>query len=236
MTLPVALLAGGLATRLHPITATIPKSLVEVAGRPFIEHQLLQLRGQGYRSVVICVGHLGGLIEKAVGDGSRLGMHVSYSHEGERLLGTGGALRNAASQLGERFLVMYGDSYLSCDYAAVEQAFQQSFQPALMTVFRNDGKYGESNVVYRDGRIIQYDKSRPTGQMRYIDYGLSALAADVLRPYAAGTKFDLSEVFHHLAAAGRLAAFEVADRFYEIGSAAGLEETRRHLAGSREVG
>ena len=116
MTLPVAILAGGLATRLRPITEKIPKSLVDVAGEPFIVRQLDYLFRQRVRDVVLCIGYLGEMIEAVVGDGSRFGLRVSYSIDGPILLGTGGALRRAAPLLGEAFFVLYGDSYLPVDY------------------------------------------------------------------------------------------------------------------------
>lgn len=230
MTLPVAILAGGLATRLRPITERIPKSLVEVAGRPFVDHQLAYLRAQGYRQVVLCIGYLGEQLERHVGDGAGLGMQVSYSRDWPQLLGTGGALRRALPLLGESFLVLNGDSYLPCDFSAVEHAFRESGAPALMTVFRNEDRWDRSNVAYRDGKVLAYDKKNRTHDMRYIDYGLGALSAGVLRPRPDGEAFDLAEVLSPLAAAGGLAGLEVQQRFYEVGSAAGLAEAERYLS------
>jgi len=229
MTLPVALLAGGLATRLKPITATIPKALVEVAGKPFVVHQLELLRSHGIRRVVLCVAHLADQIEAVLGDGRALGVEVVYSHDGGVLLGTGGALRLALPLLGERFLVLYGDSYLTCDYTDVTRAFEQSGKLGLMTVFRNDGQYDASNVVYQDGRIVCYDKAAKSPAMLHIDYGLGALHADALAGYPSEARLDLAAVYQDLLARDQLAGYEVAERFYEIGSPAGLEETRALL-------
>jgi MurNAc alpha-1-phosphate uridylyltransferase len=229
MRLPVAILAGGLATRLWPITEGTPKSLVEVAGRPFVEHQLDLLREAGFRDVVLCVGHLGAQVQELLGDGSRLGVQLLYVEDGPELLGTGGALRRALPLLGEAFLVMYGDSYLDCDYRAVEASFLESGKKGLMTVYRNDGQWERSNVGYEAGRVEAYDKNAAAGTFHYVDYGLSALRADVLAGYPTGRKFDLSTVFADLIAGGQMAGYEVADRFYEIGSPAGLAETRRKL-------
>src|SRR5271163_370338 len=113
----VAILAGGLATRMRPVTERIPKSMIEVAGRPFIEHQLELLQAENVKNVVLCVGHLGEMIQAHIGDGKRFGLSVSYSFDGERLLGTGGALRRALPLLGHDFFVLYGDSYLDISYA-----------------------------------------------------------------------------------------------------------------------
>jgi NDP-sugar pyrophosphorylase family protein len=226
MMLPVAILAGGLATRLHPITETIPKSLVEIAGQPFVLHQLALLRG---RRVVLCLGHLGEQIEAVVGDGARHGVEAAYSYDGEELLGTGGALRKALPLLGDGFLVLYGDSYLRCDYADVERTFVASRKQALMAVFENRGQYDASNVTFRDGRILRYDKASGFPDMTHIDYGLGALRAAALAGYSAGARLDLTTVYRDLLARGELAAYEMHQRFFEIGSPAGLDETRRLL-------
>lgn len=229
MTLPVAILAGGLATRLGSITETIPKALVEVAGQPFIVHQLALLRAHGVERVVLCVAHLADQIEAALGDGRALGLELAYAHDGGTLRGTGGALRHALDRLGDRFLVLYGDSYLTCDYAAVSRAFEDSGKLGLMTVFANAGQYDKSNVSYRDGRIVRYDKTDRSPAMTHIDYGLGGLRAEALAGYPADGRLDLATVYQDLLARDQLAAYEVADRFYEIGSPAGLEETRRLL-------
>lgn len=226
---PVAILAGGLATRLKPITETIPKSLVPVAGEPFLAHQLRLLHGRGLRRAVLCVGHLGERIEAEFGDGAGFGMQLRYSFDGPRLLGTGGALRRALPLLGERFLVLYGDSYLPIDYAAAVAAFERSDRPALMTVFNNEGRWDTSNVFFADGTIRLYHKHNRTDEMRHIDYGLGILRAGLLAARPAGAPFDLAEVYADLVARGELAGHEVHDRFYEIGSHEGLAELDRRM-------
>jgi len=230
VTLPVAILAGGLATRLRPITEKIPKALVEVAGRPFIDHQLALLRAQGYTRVVLCIGYLGEMLERHLGDGARFGMDLAYVADGPKLLGTGGALRRALPLLGDAFFVLYGDSYLPCGFEAVEAAFRRSAMPALMTVLRNEDRWDTSNVVFRDAMVLRYDKKERSEAMRYIDYGLSAIKADALARYEDGAVFELADVFSTLASEGRLAGFEVSGRFYEIGSPAGLADTERYLS------
>ena len=229
--LPVAILAGGLATRLRPLTATIPKALVEVNGEPFIAHQLRLLRANGIDDVLICAGYLGPMIESFVGDGTRFGVRTTVIFDGPRLLGTAGALAAARPHIAAgAFFVLYGDSYLPCDYAAVQRAFERQAQPALMTVYRNDGQWDGSNVEFSDGRIVQYSKRLKTPEMRYIDYGLGVLATSALDSVRPGQPFDLALLYESLAAQNQLAAFEMEDRFYEIGSVAGLVELQRHLA------
>lgn len=223
--LPVAILAGGLATRLLPITETIPKALVDVAGRPFVVRQMDLLRSQGVRRVVLCVAHLGEQVRSQVGDGTRFGMEIAYSFDGPRLLGTGGALRRALPLLGERFFVFYGDSYLPVDFGAVERAFAASGKPALMTVLKNEGRWDRSNVEFRDGALVRYDKRHPRDEMAYIDYGLSALSAGVLERDETEERFDLADLYRSLSERGLLAGYEVFERFYEIGSHAGLRDT-----------
>jgi N-acetyl-alpha-D-muramate 1-phosphate uridylyltransferase len=227
--LPVAILAGGVGSRLRPITETLPKSLVEVAGEPFIVHQLRLLRREGVQRVVLCVGHLGEKIEQVIGDGRQFGLQVVYSFDGDMLMRTGGALRRALPLLDEAFFVLYGDSYLDVTLAPIELSFRQQKLPALMTVFRNEGRWDTSNVLFDGGRIVAHDKSAPHPDMRHIDYGLGILTTDALAAHSPDRSFDLSEVYTALAASGRLAAYEVTQRFYEIGTPSGLAETEQYL-------
>jgi NDP-sugar pyrophosphorylase family protein len=228
--LPVAILAGGLATRMRPVTERIPKALIEVAGRPFIEHQLTLLRREGVKRVVLCVGFLGEMIQARVGDGARFDLDISYSFDGAQLLGTGGALRRALAMLGEHFFVLYGDSYLDIEYAPVQSTYRRSGLPALMTVFRNEGRWDTSNVLFDGKRIAGYDKQHPTKDMKFIDYGLGVLNSAVLQAVK-DEAFDLSEVYKSLAREGRLAGYEAANRFYEIGTPSGLAEANDYLRG-----
>lgn len=232
--LPVAILAGGLATRLRPITETIPKALIEVAGEPFICRQLDYLHAQGIRRVVLCIGYLGEMIKAVVGDGSKFGLDVSYSPDGAVLLGTGGALKQALPLLGEQFFVLYGDSFLPVDFGAVEQAFLGSRKTALMTVLENSDRWDKSNVLFREGELVEYNKHVPRPEMAFIDYGLGVLSSHVLETYPAGQAFDLAEVYHALSLKRQLAGYEVHERFYEIGSHSGLKETETYF--SKEKG
>ncbi len=221
--IPVAILAGGLATRLRPITEKIPKSLVPVAGRPFLAHQLEMLQARGIRRAVLCIGYLGEMIQRDFGD-EAFGVKLDYSFDGPKLLGTGGAIKRALPLLGEEFFVLYGDSYLPIDYAPVADFFQRSGKLGLMTVYRNEGKYDTSNVVFRDGEITVYDKKMKLPEMRHIDYGLSLFKASVFDSYSADQIFDLAEVMGRLVREKQLAGYEVLERFYEMGSPAGLAE------------
>jgi NDP-sugar pyrophosphorylase family protein len=214
-----------MATRLGDLTRRVPKAMLEVAGEPFIAHQLRLLAREGIKRAVLCVGHLSEQIAQFVGDGSAFGIDVRYRLDGPVLLGTGGALRAALPDLGHEFLVMYGDSWLDAAFAPIVDAFRTSRMPALMTVFRNDGLWDRSNVLYENGRIARYTKTSRTPDMRHIDWGLGVLRAEVLSARPAATSFDLAEVYGELVAGGRLAGYEVETRFYEIGSAEGLRET-----------
>jgi NDP-sugar pyrophosphorylase family protein len=228
---PIAVIAGGLGTRLGAITAMIPKALVEVAGRPFVAHQLELFARRGVREAVFCIGHFGEMIEDFVGDGRKFGVAVRYAHDGDRLRGTGGAVLNALPLLGDEFLVTYGDSYLDIDYEAVVAAFRASGMPALMTVFRNEGRWDTSNVEFSGGNVIAYSKVQRTERMQYIDYGLLAMTqAAFAGREECGEAFDLAAILTPLAAAGRLAGLETTTRFYENGSASGIADLSRHLA------
>lgn len=225
----VAILAGGLATRLRPLTEKIPKSLIRVAGRPFIEWQLDYLVHQGINRVVLCTGYLGEQIESVVNDGSHFGLEVLYSPDGPVLLGTGGTLKQALPRLGEEFFVLYGDSFLPVDFRAIEASFVSKGMPALMTVLRNGNRWDKSNVLFQNGRLLEYNKHTPRPEMEFIDYGLGILSASVFDNYELGKPVDLADIYHALSLKGQLAGYEVHERFYEIGSHDGLKETEFYL-------
>jgi len=221
---PVAILAGGLATRLKPITEKIPKLLVDVAGEPFFSHQLRLLQVAGLTRIVLCVGHLGEQIVAQYGDGAKWGVQIEYSFDGPKLLGTGGALMRALPKLGSAFYVLYGDSYLPTDYSAVGRAFQQSGRLGLMTVYENHGRYETSNVWFEVGEIRRYDKKNPVPQMHHTDYWLGVFRAAAFDGFSRQNVVDLAEVQMSLVARHQLAGYEIKERFYEIGSPAGLKE------------
>lgn len=222
--LPVAILAGGLATRLRPITEKIPKLLVEVAGEPFFSHQIRLLKRHGLDHLVLCVGYLGEQVVERYGDGSAWGVKIEYSFDGPRLLGTGGALIAALPKLGDAFYVLYGDSYLPVDYRAVGDHFLRSGRLGLMTVYGNEGRYDTSNVEFTDGEIRVYDKRHRTPAMRHIDYGLGVFRAAAFDGCPRDAVVDLATVQTDLCRRGQLAGHEINERFYEIGSHEGLSE------------
>ncbi len=224
MTLPVAILAGGLATRLHPLTITVPKALIEVAGRPFIEWQLKYLKNQGIQRVVLCLGYLNEQIQAYLGTGEQYGLELLYSLDGASPLGTGGALKRALPLLGEAFFVLYGDSYLPISFQELENAFYHHKQPALMTVFKNKNQWDTSNVWFKDGILLEYNKHSPRIEMNYIDYGLSILSPIMLSDYTKDKPFDLATIYHNASLRGTMLGHEVFSRFYEIGTPQGLNE------------
>ena len=227
---PVVILAGGMATRLGHITRATPKALVDVNAEPFVFHQLRLLKERGIDQVILCVGYLGEQIVERVGNGRNFGLNVQYSFDGPRLLGTGGAIKKALTKLdAPAFFLLYGDSYLECDYAAVQMAFDASGKLALMTVFRNECQWDSSNVEFADGRILAYDKKKPTDRMGYIDYGLGAFQREAFASVPENEPFDLATLQQELLRADQLAGYEMCHRFYEIGSPTGLEETRQYL-------
>lgn len=231
------ILAGGLGTRMWPETERVPKALLAVRGHPFAHWQLSWLAEYGIDSVVYCIGHLGDRLRDFVGTGDAWNLTVSYVDEGATLRGTAGALRLAADTgaLAEEFLVLYGDSLLRVDPGAVLDRCHDGPWPALMTVFRNDGRWDTSNVVFDGDRVLQYEKNaRPPGKdMVWIDYGLLALSRDLIATKVpAGVRFDLAPLCTDLAAAGLLGGSAVPDRFYEIGTPSGLADAEDFLAGS----
>jgi N-acetyl-alpha-D-muramate 1-phosphate uridylyltransferase len=232
--LPIAILAGGLATRLRPLFVDKPKSLIEIAGEPFLAHQLRLLRSQGLRSVVLCVGYLGEQIQEFAGDGRKFDLDIVYSWDGPKLRGTGGALKNALPLLGPEFFVIYGDSYLTCSFSEVERAFLASGKPGLMTVFRNLDQWDRSNVEFSSGMIRSYSKKTRTVGMQHIDYGLGVVRAHALNWVPDDAFCDLAELYGSMLREGQLAGVEIAERFYEVGSFAGIEELSKLLSSGRD--
>jgi N-acetyl-alpha-D-muramate 1-phosphate uridylyltransferase len=223
------ILAGGRGARLGPLTEDLPKALLDVAGRPFLEYQLELIRTGGVSEIVLCVGYLGSLVERTIGDGSRLGVSIRYSYDGPEPLGTAGAVRNALPLLDERFLVTYGDTLLTVDHSAVARAHASSGLPALMTVLENENSYAPSNAVIEGQLVVTYGKTPPPHNARWIDYGLLSFHRAVIEH---STDADLEPVLAKLADEMRLAAYEVDERFYEIGDEAGLAETTEFVRAS----
>lgn len=227
--LEMAILAGGLATRLGSLTELVPKSLIEIQNRPFIDWQLQLLSRSGIEKVVICLGHKSEMIQDFVGDGSRYGINIVYSFDGPTQLGTGGAIRKALPLLSDEFMVMYGDSYLPTDFKAIEAAFRSIGKPALMTVFYNKGSFDVSNVLFVNGDLKKYSKADPMPDMSHIDYGVSTFKRSVFESYAQDAPIDLSNICQDLSYSGSLAGYEVRERFYEIGSLEGIDDFREYV-------
>jgi NDP-sugar pyrophosphorylase family protein len=227
--LPVAILTGGMATRLRPITETIPKALVDINGEPFVAHQLRLLQSRGIRRAVLCTGHLGEMIRDFVRNGDHFGLEIDYSFDGPILRGTAGAIHQALPLLGDPFFVVYGDSYLPCDYSHVQSVFEASGKLGLMTLLRNRDQWDSSNVEFSGGRILAYEKRQRTARMHHIDYGLGAFRHAAFEEILPGSVKDLAEVYRDLLAQDQLAACEMEERFYEIGSLAGIEDLSRAL-------
>ena len=229
------ILAGGLGTRLYPITHTIPKALVPIRGKPFASYQLAWLARQGVTDIVYCIGHKGAQIVDVVGDGSAWGLRVRYVSEGDDLKGTAGALRLAldTTHLDDAFFVLYGDSFLPIAYPPIFARYAEAAMPALMTVLRNDNRWDRSNVVYRPPVVSLYDKKCDDAtrlKMTHIDYGLLVLSRKLLADrIPADTVVDLADVLHRLSREGQLAGHEVTERFYEVGSPAGIEDFSRYV-------
>ena len=227
------ILAGGLATRMRPRTLTAPKSLLEIAGRPFIDWQLARVREDGYDEVVLCVAYLGELIKNHVGAGDRFGLRVLYSDEGSTLLGTCGALRRALPLLADEFLVTYGDSYLPFDYASpLKMLLENHDCDGVMSVFKNVGRWDASNVRTDGTWVIAYEKGTDDPAFDHIDYGALALRRSVVAPLREGAQGDLATIQRELAGQGRLRAMVAHERFYEIGSSKGLVALDQYLSSS----
>ena len=227
---PVVILAGGLATRMGSYTEKIPKAMIDVAGKPFIHWQLSMLKEQKVEHVILCIGHLGEMIESYAGSGSDFGLNIIYSYDGDKLLGTGGAIKKIENILPDTFFILYGDSYLEISYAPLVSAFSSSGKKGLMTVYENKDLYDVSNVFYQNGELIVYRKHDKTDDMRHIDYGLGILRKEVFNGFPGDEAFDLARVYEKLVSEKQLIGYEVFKRFYEIGSPEGLEELREKLS------
>ncbi|MEM7183030.1 MAG: sugar phosphate nucleotidyltransferase [Spirochaetota bacterium] len=225
----VLILAGGLATRLRPLTEKFPKALVPILGKPFIHYQLQLLQSEGFHNIVLCIGYEGEQIREELGDGSNLGVSIQYSMDGKVLLGTGGAVMKALPLLSDPFLVLYGDSYLQVSYAAVLEKMQvYPEMQALMTVYQNGGNFDTSNVHFENGKLLLYDKMNPRKEMNHIDWGLGILRKSCFAD-TTEAKFDLAEVYMQLSQQKKLLGYEVFQRFYEIGSHKGIADLEDFL-------
>ena len=227
--LPVAILAGGLATRLQHLSKDTPKSMIKICNKPFAQWQVESLVKQGVQDAVFCVGYKAEAIEDFMGDGAQFGLNIRYSYDGETLLGTGGAIVKALPLLGDKFMVLNGDSYLPTDFSPIEIAFLKSGKPALMTIYLNENTSETNNVVFQNGELLLYEKNHFLTEMKYIDYGLSFFTSNVFNSFKTVKPLDLSEICCELSKMRLLAPYEVKRRFYEIGSFHGIEEFTRYI-------
>ncbi len=223
----VVVLMGGLGTRLKEYTKQCPKSLVDVCGKPFFDYQLDLLTAWGFKKFVFLIGYKADMIEQYYGNGSSRGISIQYSYDGEKLLGTGGAVRGALDLLEDDFLLLYGDSFMDIDYAETLYRYERgkaSGARALMTVLRNNNRFDKSNVVMNGNDLVLYDKKDPTPEMNYIDYGVCMYERSLFEGYSKDEAFDIADIQHELSVKGQMTAQIVTKRFYEIGSPASLSE------------
>jgi len=218
------ILAGGFASRLGLLTENVPKSMLRIKDRPFLEYQIELLQKKNVDEIILCIGHLGEQIEAYFGNGERFGVPIKYSYENEQLLGTCGALRNTLLLLEDVFFVLYGDSYLNIDYSSIYNHFLKVGCPALLTVYKNENKWDKSNVVFQQGMVEGYDKKGQISGMDFIDYGLAVLSKKIIAAIPKDTFYDLTELYKKLVQEKKLAGYEVLHRFYEIGSVQGLRD------------
>lgn len=226
----IVILAGGLATRIRPITKNVPKSLLSIAGKPFIEHQLIYIKQQNIDNVIVCAGFLGEQIQDHLGDGSQFSISIKYSFDGKILLGTGGALKKAINLLPDQFYLLYGDSFLPIDFKKVQKFYFENHIKDLVTVYKNNNKFDKSNIQFLDNKIIKYDKNNINKNMEYIDYGLSILSKSSIKDFNVNDKFDLGDLFKTLSYKKRLFGLEVFERFYEVGSYEGIGEATKFFS------
>jgi MurNAc alpha-1-phosphate uridylyltransferase len=227
--MPLAILAGGYATRLGLLTQNFPKCLIEINGRAFVDWQLDLLVKNGYTDFIFCISYKSEMVQDHLGDGSRWGARIRYSIDGEIQLGTGGAIQKALPLLGDSFGVVYGDSYLPIDYSNVESEFLNSNSQGLMTVYKNQDLFDTSNVEYIDGKLLNYEKGTHNRRMHHIDCGLTYFRKEAFDSRSNKVSFDLSSICHLLASEEKLDGFEVFQRFYEIGSVSGIKDLSEYL-------
>ena len=229
---PIVILAGGLATRLRPITEKIPKSLIEINGVPFVYHQLELLEKKGFKNIHFCLGFLGEQVEKVVKESEYFKrLSISFSYDGNTLLGTGGTIRKIINQLPEYFFVTYGDSYLDIDFNDIQEIFESKKQNynSLMTVYKNKDLFDTSNVIFENDSIELYSKTKKDSRMAHIDYGVGILSNKCMDNYDKNIIFDLAELYENLSLKKELYGYEVFQRFYEIGSLQGIKDLSNYL-------
>lgn len=222
--LPVVILSGGLGTRLGKLAEHLPKSLIEICGKPFIEWQLKLLVSHGVKRIIYCTGHMSDKIKERISQCNIYDLEIDFSEDGKSLLGTGGAIRNALEFLPEEFIVLYGDSYLEMDYKKFCADFNDPEISALMSVYKNSNKLDRSNILLKNGIIEKYQKFNSLPEMEYIDYGATIYRRSCFQEFSKGKPFDLADLIQKLVKSRQISGFEVEKRFYEVGSLRGIED------------
>jgi N-acetyl-alpha-D-muramate 1-phosphate uridylyltransferase len=223
------ILAGGLGTRLRPLTLKKPKAMVEVLGKPFLEYELLHLKRNGFEDFVLCVGYKSEQIREYFRDGTSLGVSLIYSSDGERQLGPVGALKKASRLLRDEFMVIYGDSFLMMDYPGFKADFRTSGKLAMMSVLENRNSYGRSDVVVENGLVTEYNKTKQSPQMVWINFGATMLRKGALDIVEEGSEMGEERFYNELIVRRELAAFITFKRFNEIGTLDGLGQFEKFL-------
>jgi NDP-sugar pyrophosphorylase family protein len=229
MNLPIVILAGGFGTRLGNLTQNIPKSLIPICGRPFIDWQIECIRDTGVTDFLVCIGHLGDQISNHLGDGKKFGVNIEFSSDGPTKLGTGGAILAAISKLPDNFMITYGDSYLPTNFRKIGNHFLGIKARALMTICDNKENFEKSNCYFKDGLIQLYSKNDSSKEMDYIDYGLSILNKSVFESRRVNSSFDLADLFEELSISSNLIGYEIQERYYEVGSVQGIKNLENYL-------
>jgi len=225
----ILILCGGLGTRLYPITKNLPKSLIKINNRPFIYWQLKYLERQGFKEIHLCLGNMGEMIQESVESFKLLNVNITYSYDGNKLLGTGGAVINALSDLTDNIFIQYGDSYLPVNYKKIQNSYLNNNNKILMTILKNNNKWDKSNVIYKDSNLLEYNKKKYSDNMEYIDYGLSIVSKNIFESYNLKETIDLADIFHQASLKNQINGYEVFEKFYEIGSKDGIEDFTKYL-------
>jgi len=228
------ILAGGEGTRLRPLTTSLPKSMIPIAGKPFLDYEIMLLKRTGVIDFVICIGYKGEIIRSHFGNGESFGVKIRYSDDGDMLLGTAGSLKKAQALLADGFFITYGDAYPIIDYHAAWNRFLSTGKIAMMVVLKNSNKYGRSNTVVQNGQVTFYSKKETVPGMEYIEFGVTFMNKQALDMLAGDYPIDLELLYRKIICNNQMAAVEVKQRIYDIGSPEGLRDFGE-LVGSGQI-
>ena len=225
----ILIICGGLGTRLYPITKNLPKSLIEINNRPFIYWQLKYIEQQGFKDIHLCLGNMGEMVEEAVKKFKLINLNITFSYDGDKLLGTGGAIVNALSNVTDDLFIQYGDSYLPVNYKKIQNSYLSNDKKILMSIIKNNNKWDKSNVIYKDSKLLEYNKKNYSDNMEYIDYGLSIVSKTIFESYNQKETIDLADIFQKASINSQIIGYEVSEKFYEIGSKEGIKDFKEYL-------